>query len=107
MNWIKLDKGRLVDIVYFDFSKAFDKVPTRRLLVKFEHFGIRSNLLRWIEECLTHRLFRVKIGNSLSSHCGYSAVYRKSPFKGLCSSLYLLLILPKLSRIPLFFLKMT
>ena len=29
-----MDAGTPVDVVYLDFAKAFDKVPTRRLLRK-------------------------------------------------------------------------
>ncbi|VDN40150.1 unnamed protein product, partial [Dibothriocephalus latus] len=28
-------------VIYFDLSKAFDKVPHRRLLIKLEAIGIR------------------------------------------------------------------
>ena len=28
------DEGKPIDVVYLDFSKAFDKVPDRRLLTK-------------------------------------------------------------------------
>jgi len=34
------DKGKAVDIVYLDFAKAFDKVPTERLLKKVKAHGI-------------------------------------------------------------------
>ena len=32
-----------------DFSKAFDKVPHRRLLTKLDYYGIRGSLLNWFE----------------------------------------------------------
>ena len=35
-----IDEGYPVDIMYLDFSKAFDKVPHRRLLLKLEAHGI-------------------------------------------------------------------
>ena len=31
-----IDKGDAVDIIYLDFSKAFDKVPHRRLMYKLK-----------------------------------------------------------------------
>ena len=59
-----IDLGHLVDVFYFDFSKAFDKVPKRRLLYKL-HLGIRGNLLVWIDSSLSDRTFRVKVGDGL------------------------------------------
>ena len=35
-----------------DFSKALDKVPHQRLLLKLQHYGIRGHLLLWIESFL-------------------------------------------------------
>ena len=43
------DDGDPMDVIYLDFSKAFDKVPHRRLLHKMETLGISGNLLRWVE----------------------------------------------------------
>ena len=31
-----IDEGKAVDCIYADFKKAFDKVPHRRLLKKYE-----------------------------------------------------------------------
>ncbi len=37
-DWTKtLDEGKILDVVYFDFKKAFDKVPHQRL---FRSYGI-------------------------------------------------------------------
>ena len=50
---IKLvDKGHSLDVVYLDFSKAFDKVPIQRLLKKCAGLGIQGKLLAWIEQWL-------------------------------------------------------
>ena len=38
-----------------DFSKAFDKVCHRKLILKLEHYGVRNDLLRWITDFLTDR----------------------------------------------------
>ncbi|KAJ3659789.1 hypothetical protein Zmor_011460 [Zophobas morio] len=67
-DWSReLDNDNPVDVIYFDYIKAFDKVPTRRLLHKLEHFGIRGGLLKWIEGFLSFRTFRVKIDGCLSN----------------------------------------
>ena len=43
-----VDSGQDVDVVYLDFSKAFDKVPIRRLLQKCEGLGISGKVLKWV-----------------------------------------------------------
>lgn len=55
-----------IDAVYTDFSKAFDKVAHRLLLVKLEKLGFGGALLKWIGSYLTNRVQRVKIGPSMS-----------------------------------------
>ena len=36
------------DVVYFDFKKAFDKVPHQQLLKKVEAYSICGNVIQWI-----------------------------------------------------------
>lgn len=54
------------DIAVLDFSKAFDRVPHRRLLAKLHHYGIRDNTLKLIEAFLTDRTQRVIVDGSTS-----------------------------------------
>ena len=46
----KLDNGRSVDVIYLDFAKAFDKVPTQRLLQIGDvwSFGRIVIMHRWV-----------------------------------------------------------
>ena len=44
-----------------DFSKAFDRVPHRRLLRKLHHYGIRGNLHSWTTSFLTGRAQKVVV----------------------------------------------
>ena len=44
-----------VDVIYLDYSKAFDTVPHKRLVKKLESVGIRGSLLKWIEHFLMGR----------------------------------------------------
>ena len=47
--------GKNVDVVYLDFSKAFDKVDHRIILQKAKKLGINGKLLNWIKQFLTDR----------------------------------------------------
>jgi hypothetical protein len=66
-HWTQmLDKSEAVDVIYLDFAKAFDSVPHRRLLMKLESYGIRGNVLGWIEAFLIGRKQRVSIKGATS-----------------------------------------
>ena len=55
------------DVIYFDFSKAFDTVPHNRLLNKLRGYGVDGRLLEWLEWFLTNRHQHVWVNGSLSS----------------------------------------
>ena len=61
-----IDRGDKYDVVYLDFSKAFDKVPHRRLLSKVKAHGIGGKVLQWIRGWLTGREQRVQINGKKS-----------------------------------------
>ncbi|KAA3680755.1 uncharacterized protein DEA37_0006971 [Paragonimus westermani] len=61
------DNGHISDAIFFDFAKAFDRVPHGPLLHKLEAYGIQGEVLRWITSFLGNRTFRVKTGSGLSS----------------------------------------
>ena len=50
-----LDEGTQTDVIFLDFSKAFDKVCHKYLLHKLYHYGIHGNLLAWPKNFLTNR----------------------------------------------------
>lgn len=62
-----LDSSGQVDMLFFDFSKAFDKVPHGKLLHKLECIGIPSNIISWIQAYLRHRQQFVEINKCSSS----------------------------------------
>ena len=55
------DRGVPIDVIYLDFSKAFDKVPHRRLIAKCKSKSIDGTVLRWLESWLTDRTQRVRV----------------------------------------------
>ena len=51
-----LQQNKPIHAAVLDFSKAFDKVPHQRLLMKLERYGIHGNFLSWMESLLTKRI---------------------------------------------------
>jgi len=62
-----LDEGRAMDVVYVDFSKAFDTVSHNILLGKLRKCGLEEWSVRWIENWLNGRAQRVVISGAESS----------------------------------------
>ena len=61
-DWSKMiENNESFDIIYTDFSKAFDSVAHERLLVKLQNVGITGNLLNWIRSFLKNRWQRVRV----------------------------------------------
>jgi ribonucleases P/MRP protein subunit RPP40 len=55
-DWgVALHSGQSVDVIYIDFSRAFDSVVHSKLLCKLRNFGISGKLLVWISAFLTYR----------------------------------------------------
>ena len=54
------EKGQ-TDAILLDFSKAFDKVCHRKLLLKLSFYGVKNNLLSWIEDFLSNRTQKVLV----------------------------------------------
>jgi len=65
ISWV--DEGRAVDVVYLDFSKAFDTVSRNILLGKLRKCGLDEWSVRWIENWLNGRTQRVVISGAESS----------------------------------------
>lgn len=55
----QVDSGEDIDVVYLDFSKAFDKVPHKRLIYKLKEYKINNSIVDWIENWLNDRKQRV------------------------------------------------
>ncbi|XP_046662827.1 uncharacterized protein LOC124355712 [Homalodisca vitripennis] len=61
-----LSRGKQVDCVYLDFSKAFDRVGHSHLLKKLEAFGVTGTLHAWFRSYLDGRTLQVKYAGTLS-----------------------------------------
>ena len=61
-----LDAGVQTDIIFLDFSKAFDSVPHHLLLHKLQAFGFSSTLLNWLNHYLHRRSQSVIIERKVS-----------------------------------------
>ena len=62
-----IEEGIPVDILYFDFKKAFDRVPHNRLILKLQGLGIDGKVLDIIKDFLVGRTFRVSVQGEFSS----------------------------------------
>lgn len=61
-----IESGKQLDVIYTDFSKAFDRVSHSVLISKLTELGIFSHAVNWIESYLRGRSQVVKIGSSRS-----------------------------------------
>ncbi|CAH8623495.1 unnamed protein product [Schistosoma bovis] len=61
-----LDHGLSVDVIFIDFSKAFDKVSHVGLMQKLTSFGIIGTVHKWIGNFLCDRRQRVRVNGTLS-----------------------------------------
>ena len=62
-----MDDGSPVDVTYFDFQKAFDKVPHQRLISKLKSHGMGNSIINWVEQWLKDRRQRVVVDGEVSS----------------------------------------
>ena len=56
-----VDEGKAVDVVYLDFSKAFDTVPHSTLVEKLAAHGLDGHMLRWVKHWLDGQAQRVVV----------------------------------------------
>ena len=62
-----VDEGKAVDVVYLDFSKAFDTVSHSILLQKLADRGLDRYILCWVRNWLDGRAQRVVVNGVKSS----------------------------------------
>ena len=66
MHMLNSCSDTIVDMVYLDFSKAFDKVDHGILLHKVKELGITGKLGQWFYHFLTNRKHFVKLPGGVS-----------------------------------------
>ncbi|CAM4701470.1 unnamed protein product [Lepidochelys kempii] len=62
-----VDEGKAVDVLFLDFSKAFDTVSHSILVSKLKKYGLDGCTTRWVESWLDCRAQRVVINGSMCS----------------------------------------
>lgn len=62
----QVDGDKVVDLLFFDYSKAFDRVCHHILLEKLCCLGVHPSLVAWIRTFLMQRTMHVRIGNEVS-----------------------------------------
>lgn len=55
------DEGNVVDVVLFDYSKAFDVVCHELIIAKLQCLGIQGSVLQWVHSFLSDRVMRVSV----------------------------------------------
>jgi hypothetical protein len=60
-TWLKQKKN--VDVIYFDFSKCFDKVSHPKLLYKLDKLGFDQKLIKWFSNFISNRTSHVRIND--------------------------------------------
>ena len=90
-----LDDGGTVDAIYLDFMKAFDTLPHHRLLLKLESYGVRGNVLAWLESFLSGRQQRVVVRSKQSKWGKILSGVPQGSVLGLCLFLLFVNDLPK------------
>lgn len=63
-----LDSSFQTDVIYLDFSKAFDRVPHRHLITKLSALSIDPLIISWIKTFLTDRVQFTAVANHLSNN---------------------------------------
>ena len=78
-----------IDTILLDFSKVFDKVCHRKLLLKLEHYGVRGRN-QWIKKFLENRTQKVAVTGVTSSMSAKRQEFHKTQYLDHCCFLFIL-----------------
>ena len=84
------DLGHSIDVIFFDFRKAFDIVNHRLLIAKLAILGVRDPLLGWICDFLVDRQMKVVVSVGSSDSVGVSSGVHQGSVLG--AALFLIFI---------------
>ncbi|CAL4121807.1 unnamed protein product, partial [Meganyctiphanes norvegica] len=66
-SWTEIiDEDDGIDVAYLDFRKAFDLVSHKHLIYKMSKYGIKNQVLKWVEGFLSQRTQRVVVRGTIS-----------------------------------------
>ena len=66
-DWtLTVQRKKAVTVAYIDFSRAFDSVSHNKLLAKLHSYGIRGEILLWLEHFFKIRTHQTRVGDCLS-----------------------------------------
>jgi len=67
-NWtLSIQDKQCVLVVYIDFAEAFDVFSRKRLFLRLYSYGIRGNLLSWVQKLFSGRTHCTKVFAAMSS----------------------------------------
>jgi hypothetical protein len=88
----QLDRGKQIDVIYLDISKAFDKVSHKRLLLRLREFGFGDNILNWFRSYLQDRRQQTTILGATSLPSQVTSGYLRALFSDRCYFCYMKMI---------------
>ena len=69
-DWtLVIQNRRAVTIAYIDFTRAFDSVSHEKLFARLYMYGIRGNVLQWLQNFFKDRTHQTRVGECLSDVC--------------------------------------
>lgn len=63
---LSVNNKEQIDVICIDFSKAFDRIPHKKLLFKLKKIGLCDKIVNWIEAYLSNRSQKVEINGNIS-----------------------------------------